>query len=101
MGKILINACILQDPFLIRIISIRVNREVQDISLCTYLWSPSKKPCSSRQEPPLLPSASSRQSPITSSGLVVQQKVVGLRPKLSSIVKLTCSLSPMVLYGQD
>ena len=31
MGNILVNARIFRDPFLIRTLSIRVNREVQDI----------------------------------------------------------------------
>ena len=43
-GKILVNAHILWDPFLIRTLSIGVNRGAEDISLCTYSWSPSKKP---------------------------------------------------------
>ena len=36
MGKILVNAHILQDPFFIRTLSIRVNHEAYDISLCIY-----------------------------------------------------------------
>ena len=42
VGKILINTCILQDPFLIGILLIRVNRGVQDISLYTHSWKASK-----------------------------------------------------------
>ena len=42
VGKILVNVRILWDPFLIRVFFIRVNREVQDISLCIYSWGPSK-----------------------------------------------------------
>ena len=40
--KILINACILQDPFLVEILLIRVNRGVQDVFLYAYAWRPSK-----------------------------------------------------------
>ena len=42
VGKIFMNACILQDPFLVGIPLIRVNRGVQDVSLYTHVWSPSK-----------------------------------------------------------
>ena len=42
VGKILINTCILQDPFLIGILLIRVNHGVQDISLYTHSWRASK-----------------------------------------------------------
>ena len=42
VGKIFMNACILQDPFLVGIPLIRVNRGVQDVSLYTHVWSSSK-----------------------------------------------------------
>jgi len=42
VGKILINACILNDPFLIGIFLIRVNRGAQDVSLYTHAWRSSK-----------------------------------------------------------
>ena len=42
VGKILINMRILQDPFLIGILLIRVNSEVQDVSLYTHSWRESK-----------------------------------------------------------
>ena len=42
VGKIFINARILQNPFNVGIASIRVNRGAQDVSLYTYSWSPSK-----------------------------------------------------------
>ena len=42
IGKIFINTRILQDPFLVRILLIRVNRGVQDVSLYIHSWRPSK-----------------------------------------------------------
>ena len=36
VGKILINARILQDPFLVGILLIRVNHRAQDVSLYTH-----------------------------------------------------------------
>ena len=42
VGKILINSRILWDPFLVEILSIRVNYRAQDISLYTHSWRPSK-----------------------------------------------------------
>ena len=37
VGKILINTCILRDPFLVEIPLIRVNRVIQDISILGFL----------------------------------------------------------------
>ena len=37
-----INTHILQEPFLVRILLIRVNRGTQDVSLYTHAWKPSK-----------------------------------------------------------
>ena len=42
VGKILINTRILQDLFLVRILLIRVNHGVQDVSLYIHLWRLSK-----------------------------------------------------------
>ena len=42
VGKIFINARILQDPFLVGIPSIRVIRGAQDVSLYIHAWRPSK-----------------------------------------------------------
>ena len=36
------NMRILREPFLVRILLIRVNREAQDVSLHTHAWRPSK-----------------------------------------------------------
>ena len=41
-GKILINTRFLQDPFLIEIPLIKVNRWIQDISLHRYSWRSSQ-----------------------------------------------------------
>ena len=37
IGKILINMRILQDPFLVRILLIKVNHGAQDVSLYTHI----------------------------------------------------------------
>ena len=42
MGKILINARILWDSFLVEILLIRVISGAQDVSIYTHSWSPSK-----------------------------------------------------------
>ena len=42
IGKISINTRILRDPFLVGIPLIRVNHGVQDVSLYTHAWRPSK-----------------------------------------------------------
>ena len=63
VGKILINTRILLDPFLVRILSIKVNHGAQDVSLYVYLWGPSKAMLDPSQVS-FSPSASFRQHPI-------------------------------------
>ena len=52
VGKILINTCILRDPFLVETLLIRVNCGVQDISLCRYPWGSSKAMLDPSASPP-------------------------------------------------
>ena len=42
VGMILSNTRIVQDLFLVGILLIKVNRGVQDVSLYTHAWGPSK-----------------------------------------------------------
>ena len=40
--KIIINTCVLQDPFLVKIPLIRVGYRIQDISMYRHSWGPSQ-----------------------------------------------------------
>ena len=80
VGKIFINARILQDPFLVGIPLIRVIRGAQDVSLYIHAWRPSKA-TSDLSKVYLSPSASFRQLLILSmhSGCLVQESLISRR----------------------
>lgn len=95
VGKILINMRILQDPFLVRILLIKVNHGAQDVSLYTHICGGQVRPCWTCQRPFSLHQLPCR---LTQMSLSVEMESsaydIVVFISLNAQLKLTGSLGP-------